>query len=91
MAEGLFMSGSARGARGPWGEDRGSGAHLTAGRLTHSTGAHRPWQNGGSVAPKGCVQAATGPGPQEGHRHCLRGAGACRVTEKTQLLPRPLG
>lgn len=76
-------------ARGLWGDVRGNGSHLTAGWFAHNTGTHHPRQN--AVAPEGCVQAATGPGPQEGHRHCLRGAGVCRVRGKTRLVPQPPG
>lgn len=75
-------------AGGLWGEVRGTGAHLAVGRLTHNTGTHHPWQNGDAVAPKSCMQPAAGPGSQEGHGHCLRGAGACRAREETPL-PQP--
>lgn len=37
------------------------------------------------------MQPAAGPGSQEGHRHSLRGADACRVKVKTQLSQQPLG
>lgn len=62
---------------GVWGKVWGTGAYLTGRRLTHNTGTHHPWQNGDAITPKGSMQPVAGPRPQEGDRHCLRGADAC--------------